>query len=154
MNALARVVVCATAFSALPLCACTHQRPHDAKPADAAIHVSPGGPGNTPTGVTPTGTVPHHFWINYDFEPAGRRDWVNVGRGKWEERWANGTVVKYVEDGPYDIGGYNGIMVHPEAGGDYVLLPYGGVGAMVRTRPTKTARNWSNLAEIAGVVKQ
>jgi hypothetical protein len=156
MNALARVAVCVTALFALSLSACTHPKSDAAKSAgsDATIHVNPGGPGNTPTSVRPSGTVPKHFWVNYEFEPAGRRDWVNAGKGKWEERWASGTVVKYMEDGPFDTGGYNGIMVHPEAGGDYVLLPYGGVGAMLRTRPTKTARNWSYLAEIAGVVKQ
>src|SRR3954451_22697495 len=140
MTVLPRHAAFVAAFVTLVILGCTHQgSSHDAKSADTTIHVNPGGPGNTPTSVTPTGTVPRHFWVNYDFEPKGRRDWVNVGKGKWEERWSDGTVVKYVEDEPYDIGGYNGIMVHPEAGGDYVLLPYGGVGAMVHTRPTKTA---------------
>jgi hypothetical protein len=150
MNTFLRGVLCAAALLALAA-GCKHEP----KPApDTTLRVTPGGPGNTPTSVTASGTVPKHFWVNYEFEPAGRRDWVNVGKGNWEERWANGTVVKYVEDGPYNIGGYNGIMVHPEAGGDYVLLPYGGVGEMLHTRPTKSGRNWSNLAEIAGVVAQ
>ena len=95
-----------------------------------------------------------HFWLNYPYEPAGRADWHNRGGGKWEERPPDGKTYTYNEVGPYDAGGYQGLVVRRDDNGQDILIPHEAAGSMLRFRPAQGGRNWMNYGQIEGVGKK
>jgi hypothetical protein len=112
-----------------------------------------------PTSLT-TKPAPHasdpsaktKFWFTYAFNPPGKRDWVRVGEGKWEERWQTGEIINYTEGKRYFHDDIKGLVVTRADGTLDVLIPDGGKGAMVLFRNPK-AENldaWSPLGAIEG----